>query len=65
MKNAKWQIAMLKLLLENGAERAKKILADFKPLFASKEDYLSYVDALNTSGDRILYRDDGTAEVRL
>ncbi len=65
VKNAKWQIAMLKLLLENGAERAKKILADFKPLFASKEDYLSYVDALNTSGDRILYRDDGTAEVRL
>lgn len=65
VKNAKWQIAMLKLLLENSAERAKKIIADFKPLFASKEEYLAYVDSLNTDGDRITYREDGTAEVRL
>ena len=63
--NAKWQIIMLKLLLENGAARAKRILEEFKPLFASKEEYLAYVDGLNTSGDRITYREDGTAEVRL
>lgn len=65
VKNAKWQLTMLKLLLENSAERAKKIIADFKPLFASKEEYLAYVDSLNTDGDRITYREDGTAEVRL
>lgn len=64
IKNAKWQLAMVKLLLENGAERAKQIIADFKPMFASKEEYLSYVDSLSASGDRIVYKEDGTADVK-
>ena len=63
--SAKWQMAMLLLLLENGAERAKQILADFKPKFASKEEFLAYQDSLNDSGDRIAYREDGVAEIRL
>lgn len=64
--NAKWQLATAKLLLENGAERAKRIVADFKPCFESKEAYLSYVDGLNASGDRIIYEtEDGTAKVFL
>ena len=65
VNSAKWQMAMLLLLLGNGAERAKKILADFKPDFPSKEAYLSYLDSLNCSGDRIVYHEDGTAEVKL
>ena len=64
VKCAKWQLAMVAILLENGAERAKKIVADFKPLFNSKEDYLDFVDALNANGDRIIYNDDGTATLR-
>ena len=64
VKNAKWQLAMVKLLLENGASRAKQIIADFKPMFASKQEYLSYVDSLSASGDRIVYKEDGTAEVK-
>lgn len=63
--SAKWQLAMLQLLLGNGAERAKKIVAEYKPKFESKEAYLSYLDSLNCSGDRIVYREDGKAEVRL
>lgn len=63
--NAKWQFAMVKLLMENRAERAKQIVADFKPQFTSKEDYLAYMDSLNTSGDRIDYHEDGTASVKL
>ena len=55
---------MVKLLLENGASRAKQIIADFKPMFASKQEYLSYVDSLSASGDRIVYKEDGTAEVK-
>ena len=62
--NAKWQLTMLKLLLENNAARAYEILANFTPLFASKEEYLSYMDALNSSGDRIAYND-GEATVKL
>ena len=52
------------LALGNGAERAKKIVEEYKSLFATKEEYLAYVDALNSSGDRIVYNDDGTANVK-
>ncbi len=65
VKSAKMQMAMLLLLLQNNAERAKKIIADFKPLFASKEEYFEFVDKLNDSGDRIEYQEDGNAKVRL
>lgn len=61
---AKWQVTMLKLLLENGAERARKILADFVPRFPSKEAFLAHQDKTYTSGDRITYYDDGSALVR-
>ena len=63
--SAKWQVTMLYMLLSDGAKRAKQIIADYKPPFASKEEFLAYVDGLNDSGDRITYREDGTAEVRL
>lgn len=63
--NAKWQLTMIALLLGNGAERAKKIVAEFKPLFASKEAFFAYVDKINVSGDRICYHEEnGTATVR-
>lgn len=63
--SAKWQLGMLLLLLGNNAERAKAIVDAYEPEFASKEDFLAYMDALNDSGNRILYKEDGTAEVRL
>lgn len=63
--SAKLQIAMLALLLGNGAKRAKQILADFTPRFASKEEYLAYVDGITSGGDRIVYGEDGTATVKL
>ncbi len=59
--SAKWQLGMVRLLLENGAERAKEIMKDYQPLFPSKEAYLAYVDGLCRSGDRICYREDGSA----
>ena len=63
--NAKWQLTMLKLLLGNGAERAKKIIEEFVPMFKTKEEFLAYQDGINTSGDRIAYLDNGTATVTL
>jgi len=65
VKCAVWQVAMAYLLLSDGAARAKKIISEYNPLFPSKEAYLSYVDSLNSSGDRIVYREDGPAEVIL
>lgn len=59
--SARWQLTMLKLLLGDGAERAKKIIKEHTPLFPSTKAFLDYQDSINTSGDRILYHDDGTA----
>lgn len=56
--SAKWQLGMLYLLLKDNAQRAKSILENFKPLFASKEDYLAYMDSLTCQGDRITYAED-------
>ena len=54
---------MLHALLGNNAEQAKKIVAEFKPQFATKEEYFAYIDQINGEGDRISYRQDGVAEV--
>ena len=63
--SAKWQLAMLYILLDNGAERAKKVIDDYEPMFDSKEAYFAYVDKLNTSGDRIEYLDGGIAKIKI
>ena len=62
--SAKWQMAMILLLLGNGAERARRIVADFRPKFASAKEFLDFQDSLNASGERISYREDGSAEIR-
>ena len=62
--NAKWQICMLYLMLGDGAKRARKIVGDYKPKFASAKEFLDYKDSLNDSGDRIIYND-GEATVRI
>ena len=57
---------MLLILLSNGAERTKQVIAEYKPLFANKDEYLEYIDSLNKDGDRIAYNTDETvAQVNL
>ena len=63
VKNAKWQITMLCLLLCDDAKRAKQIISEFKPLFSSKKEYLNYIESLSCCGQRIKYNDDNTADV--
>lgn len=63
--SAKLQLAMLYLLLSDGAKEAFRIIEEFTPLFASKEEYLKFVDVLNCSGDRIDYSDEGVVSVRV
>ena len=36
-------------LLKNNAERAKKIISEFKPLFNSKEEYFAYLSGTLSS----------------
>ena len=61
VKCAVWQISMLKALLENGAERAKEVIANYKAPF-TKEEFLAYQNSVFSSGDRIEY---GDTEVKI
>ena len=60
MDSAKVQVRFVELLLENGAARAKEILANFKPIFATKEDYFAAMDAMTSDKDAVIYNEDGT-----
>ena len=64
VNSAKWQIAMLDILLRDNAAEAKKILDNFTPYFKSKEEYFEYMDTFSRNGDRIEYSD-GEAKVSL
>ncbi|MBP3437649.1 MAG: amidohydrolase [Clostridia bacterium] len=64
IKSAKMQMAMLLILLGDGARRAKKIIQDFTPLYKTKEEYFAMLDALHCQGERIVYKE-GSAEVKL
>ena len=61
---AKILTVFVQLLLENGAERAKKIIADFKPLYKNKEEYCAAMDAMTLDCTAVTYNEDGTATVR-
>ncbi len=63
--SAKMQMAMLLILLSDDARKAKQVIAEFQPAFPSKEEFLSFVDSLNSSGDRITYRDNKTVQVNI
>lgn len=63
INSAKVQLAMLELLLSNGAERAKKVIEEYKRVFTIK-GYLEYVDKINLCGDRIIYKPNGGAEIK-
>ena len=39
---------------------AKKIIAEHKPRFPSKQAYLDFIDSLCDSGDRIIYSENKT-----
>jgi len=58
MGSAKLQLVMLVMLLQDNAARAKQIIADYKPLFATKEQYFAYLNELCANGDRIAYEEE-------
>lgn len=64
VKCAAWQITMMRLLLSDGAVRAKEIVDNYEAPFADVKEFLAYQDSIIISGDRIAYGDD-KAEVLL
>jgi len=63
--SAKLQLGMLYILLSNGAERAKNVIAEYKPEFESKEAYFAFVDGISCKGNRIEYSDENTVTVNI
>ena len=59
-------MCLVLMLLQDEGKLAKEIAAEYQPEFASKEEYLAFMDKLSCSGDRIVYTDDeGSAQVKL
>ena len=59
VSSAKVQLVFLKLLLENGARRAKEVIAEFTPIYANKEEYFRLMDALCIDRQAVSYEEDG------
>ena len=64
VQSAAAQVAAVCALLENGAEKAKFVKENSKPLYAGKEEFLAAIDSIMLEGDAITYNEDGTANVR-
>ena len=62
---AKWQLAMLLILLRDGAVRANSVIQQFEPMFDSFRAFLDYQDSIFRNGNRIEYGEDGIARVDL
>ena len=62
---AKFQIAMIYILMSDNANRAKKVVSEAKPLFADKNQYFQFIDSIANSGDRIDYSDNSAVKVDL
>lgn len=61
---AKLQLALLKLLLEDGGREAKRISKDFKPVFKDKSEYFDALAKLQFDGETVEYLDDGSIAIR-
>ena len=62
--NAKWQVAILKVLLENGGKRAREIKENYHPPFATKEEFFAKQDSLHSYGNRLEYLADGGNRIK-
>ena len=57
-------VLMARLLLDNEGERAKEVLAQSTPIYASKEEYLEAMKAFMTQGEAVCYEADGSITIR-
>ncbi len=64
MNSARVLLTIADLLLANGAERAKKILSEFQPLFQNKEEYIRTMESMVLDLEAITYGEDGSAVVK-
>lgn len=61
---AKVLAATAALLLINGAEKAKNVIANKKIVYQSKEEYLKAIDSITAEYDVVNYTSEGSAELK-
>ena len=55
VKSAQIQLICLAMLLKDDAAKAKKVIAEYTPQFASMEDYFAYADSINLDIQAVTY----------
>lgn len=55
VKSAEVQLVLLSVLLKDNAQRARAIMANYKPEFSSMQEYFAFVDKLNVDDDVVAY----------
>lgn len=63
VKSAIVQLAFLGRILGNDAKLGKSIVENYKPTFATKEEYFAYVDKLTMDREAVSYEEDGTVKL--
>ncbi len=60
VNGAKAEFGLIVKLLENNAERAKEVIAKFKPTFNSVDEFLAHKRSINMEKDTVIINEDGT-----
>ena len=58
-------VMMARMLLKNGAGRAKEVLAQAQPVFRSKEEYFAAMESFSTRGEVVDYMENGDVRICL
>ena len=61
---AKVEILMIDALLKDGAEKAKSIIENFTPNFKTQDDYVQFLEDLVKNKKPIVYKEDGSVEIK-
>ncbi|MDY5016827.1 MAG: amidohydrolase [Eubacteriales bacterium] len=60
VNSAKCQLLLTRMLLENDAAEARRVVAEAKPRFATKEAYFEMMDSLTLDKHAVITNEDGT-----
>ena len=63
--SAKIQLIAIKLLLENGAQKATKAMELYQPYFKNKKEYFAFAGSIQTEFDAVIYEENGNITLNL
>jgi amidohydrolase len=64
VQSAALQMNMLRLLLEDDAKEARRVVKEGKPVYASKEEYFRAMDSVWLDKEVVQYEEDGSITIR-